>query len=254
MNILFMPWEQKEMAAIKRDIIHKLQEQILSLQGFKPERNGPALDFGLTEIAASFPGKVFPLAAIHEFLSTNLEDAAASGGFISALLATLMQKGGLCLWISTQRKIFPPSLITFGLSPERIIFIDLATDRDVLWATEEALKCESLAAVVTELDEISFAQSRRLQLVIEKSRVTSFIIRKNEEKLSSTLAAARWKISALPSEAIDGMPGLGFPRWNIELLKVKNGLPGSWTIEYAGGIFKVLHETLIENIEIRKAI
>jgi len=242
------------MAAINRDIIHKLQEQILSLQGFKPEMDGPALDFGIAEIAATFPGQVFPLAAIHEFISTSLENAAASGGFISALLATLMQKGGLCLWISAQRKIFPPSLVTFGLSPERIIFIDLSVEREVLWATEEALKCESLAAVVTELDEISFAQSRRLQLVIEKSRVTSFIIRKNEDKLSSTLAAARWKISALPSEPIDGMPGLGFPRWNVELLKVKNGLPGKWTIEYSAGTFKVLYDNLIETVEIRKAI
>ncbi|WP_421944288.1 ImuA family protein [Pedobacter sp.] len=242
------------MAAVNRDIIHKLQEQILSLQGFKPGNDGTAVDFGFSEIAATFPGKVLPLAAIHEFISTSLEDAAASGGFISALLATLMQKGGLCLWISAQRKIFPPSLVTFGLSPERIIFIDLSAEREVLWATEEALKCESLAAVVTELDEISFAQSRRLQLVIEKSRVTSFIIRKNEDKLSSTLAAARWKISAFPSEAIDGMPGLGFPRWNVELLKVKNGLPGKWHIEYSGGTFKILHETFIETVEIRKAI
>jgi len=242
------------MEAVKRDIIGKLQEQILSLQGVKPVGDGPAVNFGFGEISASFPGKVFPLAAIHEFLSTNLEDAAASGGFISALLSSLMQKGGLCLWISTQRKIFPPSLITFGLSPERIIFIDLQNERDVLWASEEALKCESLAAVVTELEEISFAQSRRLQLVIEKSRVTSFIIRKNAEKLSATLAAARWRISALPSGAIDGLPGLGFPRWNIELLKVKNGLPGSWTIEYSGGSFRAPSKTVSETIEIRKAV
>lgn len=242
------------MAAVKRDIIDKLQEQILSLQGFKPAGDGLAVDFGLGEISASFPGRAFPLAAIHEFLSTNLEDAAASGGFISALLSTLMQKGGLCLWISTQRKIFPPSLITFGLSPDRIIFIDLQNEREVLWASEEALKCESLAAVVSELDEISFAQSRRLQLVIEKSRVTSFIIRKNAEKLSATLAAARWRISALPSGAVDGMPGLGFPKWNVELLKVKNGLPGNWTIEYSAGGFKVFRETIAQTGEIRKAV
>lgn len=242
------------MAEEKRDIIGKLQEQILSLQGYKPVGDDPTMDLGLGEINVSFPGKLFPIAAIHEFLSTNLEDAAASGGFISALLATLMQKGGLCLWISTQRKIFPPSLISFDLSPERIVFIDLQSERDVLWASEEALKCESLTAVVTELDEISFAQSRRLQLVIEKSRVTSFIIRKDAQKLSSTLAAARWRISAMPSDAFDGLPGLGFPKWKVELLKVKNGLPGNWTIEYSGGSFKIFPETITQRAEIKKAV
>jgi protein ImuA len=28
------------------------------------------------------------------------------------------------------------------------------------------------------------------------------------------------------------MPGVGHPRWKVELLKVKNGQPGSWTIEW----------------------
>jgi len=242
------------MATVKKEIIGKLQEQILKLQGFKPERNAHATDFGLGIISTAFPGNIFPLAALHEFLATNLEDAAASGGFISALLAVLMKNNGVCLWISTQRKIFPPSLITFGLSPERIIFIDLQNERDVLWATEEALKCESLAAVVTELDEISFAQSRRLQLVIEKSRVTAFVIRKNAEKLSSTLAAARWRISAMPSVAIDGLPGLGFPRWHVELLKVKNGIPGNWIIAYAAGAFRPVTQVPFDGLKIRRAV
>jgi len=242
------------MAAVKKDIIGKLQEQILNLQGFKPERNAHGIDFGLGTISNAFPGNAFPLAALHEFLATNMEDAAASGGFISVLLSTLMKKGGLCLWISAQRKIFPPSLITFGLSPERIIFIDLQNERDVLWASEEALKCESLTAVVTELDEISFAQSRRLQLVIEKSRVTAFVIRKNAGKLSSTLAAARWRISAMPSGAIDGLPGLGFARWHVELLKVKNGIPGNWMIEYAAGVFKPVKQVPFNDLKIMKAV
>jgi protein ImuA len=34
------------------------------------------------------------------------------------------------------------------------------------------------------------------------------------------------------------MPGVGFPRWNVELLKVRNGKPGSWQIEFAAGRFR----------------
>jgi len=40
---------------------------------------------------------------------------------------------------------------------------------------EEALKCESLSAVIAETPEISFTVSRRLQLAVEQNRVTSFI-------------------------------------------------------------------------------
>lgn len=238
----------------KRDIIDRLQQQILNMQGFKSGAEGHAMDFGLGGMTASFPNHIFPTAAIHEFLGTNLEDAAATGGFISALLATLMQNGGPCLWISTSGKIFPPSLALFGISPDRIIFIDLQKEKDVLWATEEALKCDSLAAVITEIDEISFAQSRRLQLVIEKSRVTSFIIRKRVEKISSTTAVARWKISPLPSEPVEGMPGLGFPRWAVELLKVKNGIIGRWIMDYSAGQFHPIHEDPQYIQETRKAV
>ena len=35
------------------------------------------------------------------------------------------------------------------------------------------------------------------------------------------------------------MPGVGFPRWNVELLKVRNGKPGSWQLEWS---YNQLHE------------
>jgi protein ImuA len=34
------------------------------------------------------------------------------------------------------------------------------------------------------------------------------------------------------------MPGLGFPRWQVELLKVRNGNPGSFILEWAGEKFE----------------
>ncbi len=31
------------------------------------------------------------------------------------------------------------------------------------------------------------------------------------------------------------MPGVGAPRWKVELLKVRNGLPGAWIVEWVDG-------------------
>jgi protein ImuA len=36
----------------------------------------------------------------------------------------------------------------------------------------------------------------------------------------------------------DGMPGVGFPRWNVQLLKVRNGKPGAWQIEWSADGFR----------------
>jgi protein ImuA len=149
-----------------------------------------------------------------------------------------MRSGGVVLWISSARTIFPPALKSFGIEPDRIVFVDLQKQKDVMWVMEEALKCEGLAAVVGEMNELSFTASRRLQLAVEQSRVTGFILRVNPRNLNTTASVTRWKITSIPSLLPDGMPGVGFPRWNVELLKVRNGKPGTWQMEWKGGRFR----------------
>lgn len=232
----------------KRELFQKLQQDILLWQGFKPVDQGKAERIGLGEIEDSFPGGVFPRKAIHEFITILPEQSAASDGFIAGLLAVLMENGAVCVWASTSRRLFPASLALFNVEPERIIFMDAQTEKDVLWITEEALKCTGLAAVVAEVNNLSLIESRRLQLAVESSAVTGFILRKDGNKTVSTVATARWKISPLPSQTENGMPGVGFPRWQVELLKVRNGNPGSFVLEWAGekfqGIKKAKNEVL----------
>lgn len=236
----------------KRLIIDQLQKDILLLQGFKAEATQSSGTITLKSIEASFPNNVFPTGAIHEFINEVPEHAAASGGFIAGILQSLMLNGGSCLWISATRTLFPPALKLFGVSPDRIVFIDLNKEKDVLWAIEEALKCEGLAAVIGEVSAIDLTQSRRLQLTVEKSKVTGLIIRNDIHKLATSASVARWKIRPLISELEDGMPGVGFPRWKVELLKVKNGIPGSWDIEWSNGKFNLIQyeEAILEKLKV----
>jgi protein ImuA len=230
----------------KNDIINQLQKNILAWQGFKTPVAGAHELVGLGPVEAAFPNGIFPTGAIHEFLNEVPEHAAASGGFITGLLASLMQQGRPCLWVSVSRTLFPPSLKAFGVEPHRIIFIDLKKEKDVLWATEEALKCEGLAAVIAEVKEINLTASRRLQLAVEKSRVTGFILRNDVKKLNITACIARWKVTPIASQLEDGMPGVGFPRWDVELLKVRNGNPGKWKMEWSAGQFTTIVEPAVE--------
>ncbi|MBE5320049.1 Error-prone repair protein ImuA [Pedobacter sp. MR2016-19] len=217
----------------KSELVRKLQQDILMWQGLQPASAACAERIGLGAIEDAFPGGVFPKRAIHEFITIFPEDAAASDGFIAGLLAALMKDGAACVWISTARRLFPAALSAFNVAPERIIFMDVSTEKDALWIMEEALRCEGLAAVVAEVDALSIIESRRLQLAVEESGVTGFILRKDARRMASTIATARWQISPLPSVLEEGMPGLGFPRWQVNLLKVRNGLPGSWIMEWA---------------------
>jgi len=225
----------------KADILAQLQRDILPLQGYKPLPTGNRMNISLGPVNSSFPNSSFPLGAIHEFQSQSNEEAAASTGFVAGLLSHLMRDGGACFWISRTRRIFPPALKTFGIEPERIIFVHSDRANDLLWVMEEGLKCRGLSAVVGEIPELSFTASRRLQLAVEQSRVTGFMIRQHHRQLKPIASVCRWRISPLPTELEEGMPGVGFPRWNVELEKVRNGKTGKWQMEWAEGQFNIIH-------------
>lgn len=227
------------MTHTKQQLIDKLKQDILLWQGFKSHQSGDSDTIGLGEIESAFPNGAFPKGVIHEFISILPEYSAACDGFISGLLSVLMQDGAGCVWISTGRKLYPASLRNFNVEPDRIIFMDVATEKDTLWIMEEALKCDGLTAVIAELSGLTLTESRRLQLASEQSGVTGFVLRKNPAKAVNTIATARWKISPLPSHNEEDIPGIGYPRWQVELLKVRNGNPGNWILEWAADRFVV---------------
>ncbi len=226
------------MDTAKANIIAQLKKNILPLQGFKSTLNSLSLDGIPAAIKNAFPNAAFPLGAVHELIADSAEDTAATFGFIAAILSSIMKNGGSSIWVNGSQSVFPPALKSFGIRPDNIIFIYLKKEKEILWAMEEALKCKGLSAVIGEVQDLSFNASRRLQLAIEQSKVTGFIVRRNPRSLNTSACLARWKITSLPGGLPAGMPGVGFPRWNVELLKVRNGKPGSWQIEFTAGRFR----------------
>jgi len=222
----------------KSNIITQFKNEIFSLQRFKTPLHSAVLDVGLQPIKNAFPGAEFPLGSIHEFLCETIEDVAATNGFIAGITSAFMRNGRVAIWISPTRTIFPPALKSFGISPEKVIFIDLQNEKESLWVIEKALKCDGLSAVIGETRHLSLITSRRLQLAVEKSLVTGFIIRTNRNNINATACIARWRVKHLKTVSENHLPGVGFPRFNIELLKVRNGKPGNWQLEWAAGKFR----------------
>jgi protein ImuA len=238
------------MISSKTSILAELQREISLLQGFKRPQGGLVQNILPRSINKAFPGGEFPYGAVHEFCYSTQPGAAATGGFISVILHSLIKTGGACIWISPQRSIFPPALQAFGIAPEKIIFIEVQKERDIRWVIEEALKCEGLGAVVGEIRELNFTDSRRLQLAVEHSHVTGFLLRDESRNLNTTACVSRWKVTPHPSALPEGMPGVGFPRWKVELFKIRNGTPGKWIVEYTPGHLEIVDtETALHIIQ-----
>jgi len=95
-----------------------------------------------------------------------------------------------------------------------------------------------LEEVIGEIKDVDFTASRRLQLAVEQSRVTGFIIRQQPRIATINSCVSRWKITSLPAETEEDLPGIVHPRWNVELLKIRNGKPGAWQVTWAAGHFE----------------
>jgi protein ImuA len=219
----------------KQEILNSLRKQILLLEGFKE----PLLreDTSLGRINEAFPNGFFPFSALHEFFCFNQEEVTSSSAFITAILSSRFRRGATAVWISPDHKIFPPALKWFGVEPHQVLFLHVKKEKDISWAINEALTCSSLSAVVGEMPEMSITASRRFQLAIEDAGVGCFILRRNPKNLLTT-AVSRWHIQPLPTKAEDDFPGLGFPHWQVKLLKVRNGKTGCWNVEWTSKGFQ----------------
>jgi protein ImuA len=231
---------------VDRKVIEDLQKQISHLQGHVHSSQEHVSSLGLGQIESAFTGNVFPRGAVHELISNSSEAATCTSGFMSVIISKMMERGGYCLWISNipRRSIYPPALMNFGIDPGKILFVDTAKPKDTLWAIEEALKCDALIAVVGELTELSFSDSRRLQLAVEKSHVTGFIHRFQPKIENAVACVTRWRITPIASDISD-VPGMGFPRWNVELVKARNGRPDNWQVQYSLQGFEYISQPVI---------
>lgn len=233
---------------VERSIIKKrLEEQLESFNCLRPSHNA-GVNLGFTPIEKAFPKNIFPRGAIHEFMCPAEMDLPPTSGFITALLSRINPGSSPVLWIG-DTQIFPPALTAFGISPNQVIFINTNNQKNALWAIEQALKCDRLAAVVGEIRDIGLTESRRLQLAVENTSVTGFIIRRQARLHQTTACTSRWRIASIPCMQKDGLPGLGFPSWQVELLKVRNGRPGSWQLQWTPTGFRAATQKIISIAE-----
>jgi protein ImuA len=169
--------------------------------------------------------------ALHEVLgSAELCDDAAATIFLAGILARVE---GPVFWCLRWRDLFAPALDLAGLHPDRVIHVEAGSDTSVLLAMEECLRHPGLAGVVGEVAKLSTTASKRLQLAAESSGSTAFVFRRGarvDEQAEGTAAVTRWRVMAAPSIPL-GIPGLGRPRWEVQLERVRGGEPKSWIVE-----------------------
>jgi protein ImuA len=223
-------------------VFARLQQELQAMGGLRKPGQAEKSNGKLSIFEPHFPQGQFPIGAIHEFRAGTSADTAVSSAFITALMSACLPAEALVCWISEQPQIYAPALASFCFLPHQVFFVQAASAKNRQYCIEEALRCSSIHAVVAELPQLDFTQSRRFQLAVEKSAVTGFMINAGAKSCDITGAVSRWSIAAMPSMQPQGMPGVGHPCWRVQLEKMRHGKPGNWVVEWVNGNFKTAGE------------
>lgn len=135
------------------------------------------------------------------------------------------------IWIGRLRgggALDPYGLASF-LDPGAVVFVETRKPLDALWAMEEALRVDSAAAAICELDQpLDLTASRRLQLAAAQGRALALALTQELDAPRSNAAETRWRVEA----AASGCEGFDAPIWRCELVKNKRGRTGAWRLPW----------------------
>ena len=252
---LFQPLEEPKVV-VEQDTRATLRSKLVKLERGAGLTSWGVLPFGDARVDERLPGGGLGLGRLHELegAAAERETPAAVTGF-SACLAARAAREGAILWALQRDDLHAPGLVTFGIAPDRLIFVRADRDDDVLSVVEHALRTRGIGAVIGEVSALDLTQSRRLQLVCERGGATAFVLRRNlfgvsrkRTKEEGSAAATRWAIAAAPSETPSetNEPGLGPTRWAVRLERARGGRSGAWIMEHndatAQGALRVVAE------------
>ncbi len=220
--------------ANRSEILSLLRESVADVR----PRDARAHGFGVAEVDGRLVDGGLDGAALHEVApaAASLSDDAAATLFLAGCAARFAAaEDTRVLWVVSRFDLYAPGLEQAGLPAGRILFAEGREDKDVLALMEDALRHGGLAAVVGEVRRADMTATRRLQLAADAGRTPALLSRRWRRRGTCPLsepsaATTRWRIACAPSERLPA-PGVGRARWNVELVRQRNGAPFSLLLE-----------------------
>jgi protein ImuA len=214
--------------------IETLRTAIERIEG-RAARAKKVLPFGIADVDARLPGGGLALGALHEVAGggNGAVDGAAAALFSAGVAARTRSK---VLWCVTRPDLFAPAIAQAGLRSDRVIYVEAGDDKTVLACMEEGLRHGGLGSVIGEVARLNMTDSRRLQLAAEGTGALGIAIRRWRRQTDAadfgqpTAAMTRWRVSVLSSSPLP-VPGIGRPRWLVELIRARAGESADFELE-----------------------
>ncbi|MFC5499199.1 translesion DNA synthesis-associated protein ImuA [Caenimonas terrae] len=148
---------------------------------------------GHAALDAELPGGGWPLGLV-EVLQERPEQHVWQ--LAAPALARLLQsQAGPVVLVAAPFQPFVPGLQAQGIAGERLLWIRAAKPAERLWATEQALRCAEVAAVLAWLPQARSAELRRLQMAAQQHKHLLFVFRTLRSAQEASPARVRLQVA-----------------------------------------------------------
>ncbi len=137
------------------------------------------LSTGSDAINRLLPRTGLRLDAITEWVAEADGSGAAALSMIAVATHLRSPRGcGPLVVVCGQSNFYPPAAVALGVPAERIVLVRPTRHADVVWAIDQALRCESVAAVWAHVGaNLDDRDARRFQLAAETGRTPGLFVR-----------------------------------------------------------------------------
>jgi protein ImuA len=137
--------------------------------------------------------------AITEWVAEADGCGAAALAMITAATHLNSSRGrGPLVVVSGQDNFYPPAAVSLGISANRIIWVQPTRHADLVWAIDQALRCEAVAAVWAHVGaNLDDRDARRFQLAAETGHTPGLFIRVATTRGRPSFADVRFHVGNL---------------------------------------------------------
>jgi protein ImuA len=148
-----------------------------------------AIASGFGALDAELPGGGWPAGALTEILPAH--EGIGELRLLGPALASLAQAGEPLAWIAPPHCPYAPALAAAGIDPAKLVIVRAGSEKDALWAAEQALRSNACGAVLAWPRRVKYAELRRLQIAAEGGRALALLFRPRDAARESSPAALR---------------------------------------------------------------